>query len=142
MTVPETRPLPTPSAISRPFWHAAREGRLLIQRCDACGAVQHPPGIACRACLGSELAWHEAAGSRHVYSFTIVHRSMTAGFIGDEPYVVALVELDEGVRMTTNILGCPPDAVRIGLRVVPRFTPVTDDIALAHFAPADGAATA
>jgi len=130
------KPLPRPTALSQPFWDAAKEGRLLVQTCGSCGAVQHPPRPLCRACWSDDLAWTPATGEATVYSFTIAHRTSTRGFREDGPYVVAIVETDEGARMTTNIVGCAPGDVRVGQRVRAVFEPATDAITLPKFTPA------
>lgn len=130
------KPLPRPSALSQPWWDAAKAGRLLVQTCGACGAAQHPPRPLCLACWSDDLGWSAARGEATVHSFTVAHRTSTRGFREDGPYVVAIVELDEGARMTTNIVGCALDEVRIGQRVRVVFDPVTEAVTLPKFTPA------
>ncbi len=132
---PYAKPLPRPSRYSAPFWQGARRGELLLQSCKACGVSQHPAGPVCRDCWSDRLEWRAASGKGKVYSYTIVHRTTTQGFAGETPYAVAIVELDEGPRVTTNITGCPVDAVKIDMRVRAVFTPATDEITLVKFAP-------
>lgn len=129
------KPLPRPTAISKPFWDAARESRLVVQSCVACGHVQHPPRPLCLACWGDALEWREASGLATVYSFTAAHRTSTKGYRDDTPYVVAIVDTDEGARMTTNIVGCDPAAVHVGMRVEVIFDAVTDTVTLPRFSP-------
>lgn len=102
------------------------EGRLLFQRCERCGTAVYPARVLCPRCGSRELAWRESGGRGTVYSVTVVHRR-------DERYDVALVDLDEGFRVMTEVVGVDPDAVRIGMAVVAR--PEAERIA---FVPADG----
>jgi uncharacterized OB-fold protein len=128
-------PLPRPTAISAPFWEAARQGRLLLQYCPRCQRYIFYPRPYCIHCLG-ELEWREASGRGRVYSFTIVRRPATPAFADKVPYVYAIVELEEGVRMTANIVGCRPEEVRVDMPVRAVFEPAGDDVSLVHFAPA------
>lgn len=129
------KPLPRPTELSQPFWDAAKRGELIVQSCTACGTVQHPPRPLCVQCWNNALEWKSVSGEATVYSFTVTHRSTTRGFREDTPYVVAIVELDEGARLTTNIVGCAPDQVRIGMQVKVVFSPATDTITLPKFTP-------
>ncbi|GAA4877298.1 OB-fold domain-containing protein [Pseudonocardia benzenivorans] len=126
-----TRPVPVPTPLSAPFWAACRENRLLVQRCDACGAHIFTPQEFCRACHATSLTWVESAGRGHIVTFTVIGRPQTPAF--ETPYVVAVVELEEGYEMITNIVGGPAEDVRIGDAVRVRFIPVTDEITLPCF---------
>ncbi|MGD9986576.1 Zn-ribbon domain-containing OB-fold protein [Pseudonocardia sp.] len=130
MTAPD-RPVPHPSPLTQPFWDACRDGRLLVQRCDKCGAHVFTPQEFCRECHADALTWVESAGVGHVVTFTVIWRPQTPAF--EVPYVVAVVRLEEGYEMVTNIVGAPPDAVVIGAPVRVRFTPVTDTVTLPCF---------
>lgn len=125
------RPVPHPSPLTAPFWAACRDGRLLVQRCDKCGAHVFIPQEFCRACQADTLTWVESSGRGHVVTYTVVWRPQTPAF--EVPYVVAVVRLDEGYEMLTNIVGTPPEAVAIGGRVRVHFAPVTDAITLPCF---------
>lgn len=129
------RPVPLPDADSRPYWQAAREGRLRVQRCLACGKGIFYPRSICPACGGDRLEWIDASGRGQVYTYTVVRRAPEP-FTAETPYVVALVDLREGVRMLSRVVGCPPEGVRIGMPVRVDFQPVTDEIALPVFRPA------
>ena len=111
------KPVPRANADTRPFWEACNEGRLLYQRCGGCGAAQFYPRSLCARCGASELSWAEAEPRGTVHSFTVVHRAPSAAFKEDVPYVLALVDLADGFRMMMNVVGCDPDAVRIGMPV-------------------------
>ncbi len=132
-----TKPLPRPTVSSQPFWDAAKRHELQIQRCQSCGAVLFYPREVCSECLSSDLGWIRASGRGTVYSYTIAQAPTHPTFREDVPYVVAIVELDEGPRLTTNIVGCDPAAMRIGMPVVATYDDVTPDRTLVKFRPAD-----
>jgi uncharacterized protein len=141
---PKPRPGPPPDPELAPYFAAAAEGRLSIQRCDACGHAQLYPRWHCIRCR-STVHWEDVAGFATVYSFTVIRQSFVRPFRDQVPFVVALVDLDEGPRLMTNLvevdLEAEPDAVRVGMRVEARFETVRDaageDAALVLFAPAD-----
>ena len=125
-------PAPRVDAESAPFWAAGLDGRLLLHRCDACGYVVGAPRIVCPACRATTLSYTAASGRGTVYSFTIVRRG--AGAYGDAaPYVLAYVECAEGPRLMTNIVGCPPESVRIGQAVEVVFDDTGGGTALPRF---------
>jgi uncharacterized OB-fold protein len=130
------KPLPIPDQASRPFFDGTLRGELLLQRCDTCGTWMWPVRVRCIACFGDELSWAPAAGTGTVYSFTMVHQVFDPGFAGEVPYNVAFVDLTEGVRVITNIVGIADDELRIGLPVVATFEPISDEFALPKFRPA------
>jgi uncharacterized OB-fold protein len=131
----EQKPLPRPSAVSAPYWEAAREHRLVIQACGNCGHRFFYPRSTCPRCLGTDLNWIEASGEGVVYSYTVLRQATTPGFEAEVPYVLAIVELDEGVRMTTNVIGCSPEDVRIGMPVEVVFDDVSPEVTLPKFSP-------
>jgi uncharacterized protein len=130
-------PLPTPDDVSRFFWEGCREHRLLIQRCRACGHYIHPPRLVCRFCLSTELAPAEVSGRARVDTFTIPLQPYDAYFQSQVPYVLAVVELveEKNLKLLTNVIGCDPDNVRIGMEVEVVFTDVTAEVTLPHFRP-------
>lgn len=109
--------IPVPNADSRAFWAAAAEGRLELQRCTACETAQFYPRPHCAACGSPALEPLVASGSGSVFTFTINHRAPTPAYGADGPYVIALVDLDEGPRMMVNLLDVDPAEVRIGMAV-------------------------
>lgn len=131
-----TRPLPRPSPFSAPFWDNAKQGRLSVQRCTACGEFQHPPKPSCTHCWSDKLEWVATKGSGTVYSYTICHWATVPFFKEKVPYIVAMVDLEEGVRITAGILDCALDRIRIDLPVVASFDPASDEITLVNFRPA------
>jgi uncharacterized OB-fold protein len=134
-----TRPLPVPDGDTKPYWDAAKEHRLVIQRCQDCQQVIFYPRSVCPHCMSDRIAWIQASGKGTIYSFTVVHRA-PAQFVDGAPYVVALIDLAEGVRMMSNVVGCTPSAVRIGAAVEVEFDDVTPEISLPKFHLASGSA--
>ncbi|HEU5111284.1 MAG TPA: bifunctional MaoC family dehydratase N-terminal/OB-fold nucleic acid binding domain-containing protein [Micromonosporaceae bacterium] len=110
------------------FWDGLRAGELRIQRCAGCAELRHPPGVTCPRCGGDELGYVRAAGLGTVYSFVVHHHPPVPGRTA--PFVVALVELDEGVRMVGELVGMAPAEVAIGMRVRARFDRVDDELVL------------
>jgi uncharacterized OB-fold protein len=124
-----------PPEESQPFFDAAKENKLLIQKCGSCGKYQFYPRKLCKHCGSPDVEWVEASGKGVVHTYTVIHRGMP-GWREEGPYVAAIVELDEGARMTTNIVDCPASDVTIdmpvevtfvdeGQYVLPRFRPVS-----------------
>jgi uncharacterized OB-fold protein len=127
--------IPRADADSARYWAATVEGRLELPRCGACTLVIAYPRARCPRCHAGDLTWERMAGTGSVYSFTVVHRPSELALARDVPYVVALVDLDEGARLMTNIVGCAPDRVRIGMPVRVRFERVAVRAALPLFEP-------
>ncbi|GAC1481039.1 MAG: Zn-ribbon domain-containing OB-fold protein [Acetobacteraceae bacterium] len=125
-----TRPRPAETPETRPFWDGCRRGELLLQRCEACQSVQFPPRAACLACRSGRLGWMRSAGRGTIYSVTVVRRAPTSAFQADIPYAVALIELDEGVRIMTNLRGCAPEEAAIGQNVEIVFEDRGDGVVL------------
>jgi uncharacterized protein len=111
------KPLPAITAETRPFWDGCRAGELRYQACGACGRVQFYPRALCAGCGGTDLGWRRSRGVGTVHAVTVVHRAPTAAFRDDVPYAIALVDLDEGVRLMANVVGGDPEGVAIGDRV-------------------------
>ena len=130
------KPLPAIDGESQPFWQAAREHRLAIMRCRDCGKHFFYPRALCPFCHRAAVEWVNASGRGKIYTFTIARRPAGPAFKADVPYVVALVELEEGPRLMTNILTKEVDKVRIGQAVKAVFDDVTEEVTLVKFAPA------
>lgn len=128
------RPLPRPTALSRPHGDGCKAGVLRVQRCRTCGSYLFIPQPLCTVCSASALEWVESAGHGTVYSYTVVHRAPHPAFA--TPYVVAIVELAEGFHMLAN-LECEPASARVGMRVRVAFRPHSDEISLPYFLPLD-----
>lgn len=129
MTNAWVKPLPQPDNVSAPYWAAAHDGRLLVQECAHCGHRQWYPRALCTRC-GAEPGWLECTGHGVVHTFTVIHQMGMAGFRDEVPYVVAIVELDEGPRMMGNVVETEVDDVRIGLEVEVVFVAAADDVGI------------
>lgn len=130
------KPLPHPNEVSQPFWDAAKRHELQIQRCNACGTSIFYPREACPECLAADLIWIPVSGKGRLYSYTIAQAPTHPAFADDVPYVIAIVELEEGPHITTNLVGCLPDQVTIGMPVVASFEDVNEETTLVKFRPA------
>lgn len=136
MTVDYKKPLPEITAESRPFWDGCRRHEFLVQRCGECGALQHYPRGVCARCWGTNLEWQRSAGRGRVYTFTVTHRTQARGFKDETPYALAWVELEEGVQVLGNLVGCDPARIAVGMPVRVIFEDVTPDVSLPRFEPA------
>ena len=129
-------PLPRPYQDTAEYWSAAREHRFVLQRCKSCGEHQFYPRGVCSHCLSSDLEWKEASGRGTVYSFSVNHRAPHPGFADNLPFVLAIVALEEGPRMMTNIVDCDPESVTIGMDVTVTFDDISEEVTLPKFRPA------
>jgi uncharacterized OB-fold protein len=134
MADPARKPLPHPSPESIPFWEGASAKKLMLPRCNSCGRFWFPPSQRCRHCLSDDFTWWESAGQGRIYSFVVYHRVYHPAFENDVPYVVAIVELDEGPRILTNIVGAPWEDVRCDMRVHVVFEDIGSGITIPKFA--------
>lgn len=126
-TAPPALPVPEPNPDSRAYWAAAREKRLVVQQCRSCGRRHFMARAQCPACWSSQLDWVDCGGGGTVYSASLVHRAPTPDFSASTPYVIALVDLDEGPRMFANVVGPGALGVAIGDRVQVTFEARGDD---------------
>ncbi|HEV8296461.1 MAG TPA: Zn-ribbon domain-containing OB-fold protein [Acidimicrobiales bacterium] len=131
MTIDKPRPHPVPA--TQPYWDALREERIRLQRCDDCGKWVHYPRARCSHCLSPQLSWHEVAGGGTLYSFSVARQPTAAPFADEVPQIIAVVELDEGVRLSTTIVGADPAEVHVGQRVVPVFDHGPDGVTLLRY---------
>jgi uncharacterized OB-fold protein len=129
------KPLPRIDEESRGWWEALARHELYVQRCRDCGTKRLYPRALCTACLSSATEWVRATGRGSVYTFTVTHQNQAPGFREELPYVLAIVELEEGPRLMTNVVGCAPDALRIGMPVEVVFEDATPDVTLPKFRP-------
>jgi uncharacterized protein len=130
------KPLPEPSALSAPFWDGLRAAQLRLQRCLECERHVFYPRSVCPHCLSDRIEWITASGRGRVYSYTIVRRAMNPAFAAEVPYVFAIVQLEEGPRVTTNIVNRASDEIRVDMPVKATYDNVTPQIALLKFEPA------
>lgn len=129
-----TKPIPVPDSDSKPFWKGCSEEKLMIQHCLDCNTHIFYPRAVCPHCMSDYLEWIESSGRGTVYAYTIARRAAHPAFADDVPYVVALIDLDEGVRMMSNIVGCDVEDVSCNMAVkvvfqdqegmkIPKFRP-------------------
>ena len=126
----------SPNLESQPFWDATGEGRIDLPRCTSCGLVVFYPRGVCPDCQSTDLVWETMAGTGEVYSFSITRSGGSRRWREHLPYVVAYVKLDEGPTMLTNVVGCDPETVEIGMRVKAVFDDTGEGHALVRFEPA------
>lgn len=129
------KPIPaiTPNLAS--FFEGAKRHELVIQKCTACGTYRFPPRDICSNCLSSQSLWEKVSGNGEVFSYSIMHQVYHPGFAKDVPYAVVLVQLQEGPRITSNLVGVPVNEVRIGMPVKVVFEKLSDEVTLPKFTP-------
>jgi hypothetical protein len=130
---PVRRPAPILTEDNHTFWEAAREGRLVGQRCGECGLLCHPPRPLCPACHSLQRQVVDLSGSGVVYSYSILHHPQHPSF--NYPVIAVLVDLDEGLRVLSNLVDTRPGDVHIGMAVEVAFAPTTDDMVVPVFRP-------
>lgn len=133
------KPLPTITSEARPFWEGAAKQQLLMQCCLDCSAYIWTPRPSCFECGSENIQWQKLSGRGEVYSFTVIRqvvgRAASQAFEKDIPYVIAWIDLDEGPRMITNVIGCPVENVTLGMKVSVIFEQQSADIWLPKFMP-------
>ena len=127
--------LPIPTSETKPFWDGCKKHELHIQECLECESHQFYPRLYCMRCMSDRVHWVRASGRATIVSFTVVHRPVTKAFEADVPYVVALVKLEEGPQLMTNIVGCDPQEVHIEMQVSTAFEDWSDEISVLKFKP-------
>ena len=131
--LPKPRPRPTP--LTQPFWDALRDERVELQHCDDCGRWVYYPRSRCPGCLSEHLTWTEVDGRGTVYTFTVAEQATALPFADEVPQLLALVELTEGVRVSTTLVDVARDAIRVGMPVEPVFDHGDDGITLLRYRP-------
>ncbi|MGD9793862.1 MAG: Zn-ribbon domain-containing OB-fold protein [Acidimicrobiia bacterium] len=136
----DLRPQPSPNDTNRFYWDAAREHRLVLQKCRSCGLFQYPPDVACVHCQSQDAVPTQVSGRGTVYSYATVDRLFHVGFTDHLPYVVVLVELEEqpGLLMLTNLIDAGPDGAQVGMAVEVAFDD-RGDVTIPQFRPARSA---
>jgi uncharacterized OB-fold protein len=128
--------LPTPDAFTQPWWDAAAEGRLLLMRCSTCGKAHYYPRPFCPRCGADTVSWEEASGDATLYTWSVVHQNDLPPFNERVPYVAAVVDLAEGPRMMTNVVGCEFDALEAGMALRLEITDIGEGVHVPLFRPA------
>ena len=136
---PYTKPVPVPQGESDYYWEKAKAHELWLRNCDDCDQAYFYPRDICPHCFSRNTSWIQASGKGTLHTFAIVHRAPTPAFRDDAPFVVAMVDLEEGARMPTNLVEVEPDPanITIGMAVEVVFEDITDEIALPKFKPAN-----
>jgi len=129
------KPIPVPSHESRPFWEALRGHKLAMPKCNQCGHRWFPPTLLCPSCRSADVTWEPVSGRGKVFSFVTFHRTYHKGFTDERPYCVAVIALDEGPRMISNVVGIAPGDVRCDMSVEVVFEDITETATLAKFRP-------
>ena len=129
------RVLPQPTPESQPFWTACARGELIVQRCNACGRFWFPPANHCQHCWSGDFTWRPVSGRGRLHSFTVFRRAYAAGLADQLPYIVGIVELEEGPRLITNVVGCEPGDVRVDMPLEVVFEDLAEGVALHAFRP-------
>jgi len=132
-----SKPIPVITDETRPYWEAAKRRELVLQRCRDCGAYRHPASLLCPECTSASFDWKAVSGRGKVFSFVIFHRAYDPAFADDVPYAVACIELAEGPRMMSNIVGIGPEQVRCDMAVEVVFEQITGDVTLPKFQPVE-----
>ncbi len=134
---PDTMPLPLVDSTTLPWWQAAAEHRLVVQRCTSCEHTRLPPAPVCPECRCDEADWQELSGRGEVYTYTLVHRPLAAD--QDLPFVIAVIALEGagGVRMISNLVDVAPEDLAIGLPVEIVWEDMSADLAIPRFRPAE-----
>ncbi|MGA7489581.1 MAG: OB-fold domain-containing protein [Xanthobacteraceae bacterium] len=134
---PQAAPIrPTVNDVNRPFWDGCRRGVLLLQRCSHCGRLRYPAGAVCPDCLAAEAQWQAVSGRGKVFSFVVFHRAYHPAWEGKVPYNVALIELDEGPIMLSNVVATDNAQLAVGLPVAVAFETVDESLSIPVFKPA------
>jgi len=128
-----TKPLPIPDDDTREFWEGCKKHELLIQKCEDCATFRFPPRTMCYKCLSTNFKWIKSSGRGEVYTFSNIFVPFGPGW--EKPYVLAIIQLEENVKMISNVIDCDPEVVGIGMKVAVCFDDVTEDITLPKFKP-------
>ena len=129
------KPLPNVNQDSREFWSGSKVHELRFQRCKDCGYIRWPASMVCPLCYSRDTQWIVASGKGKVYTFVVYHVAYHPGFKDEVPYVVAVVELEEGPHLLTNIVGCRPDDVKCDMPVEVTWEDITEEFSLPQFRP-------
>ena len=136
MTQAIPKPLPVTDEDTKPFWDYCKKRALRAQKCLKCGGLHYPPSPLCPHCLSMESEWVKLSGRGKVFTYIVAHRRYHPGFSAELPYIVAVIETDEGLRMLSNVIECKPDAARIDMPVEVVFEDANPEFALPKFRPA------
>jgi len=128
-----TKPLPKPQGLNADFYRECASGRLCFQRCDDCGRWRHLPRYLCASCGSAAFSWIESSGRGRIFSWTVTHQAAHPAFAADTPFAIVVVEMEEGVRLVSDLPGVPLDALAIDLPVEVFLESHSSEIGLPHF---------
>jgi hypothetical protein len=131
--IPPARPLPALQGPTGEFYAWCQKGELRFQRCDACATWRHVPREICARCGSSAWSWQRASGRGRIFTWTVAARAMHPAFVDDAPYAPVVVEMEEGVRLVSQMVDCAPDALAIDMPVEVVFVAVTPEVTLPKF---------
>lgn len=133
------KPQPRPQdPIEQEFWRLCQDGQLYFQRCGSCGIFRHLPRYMCARCGSPDYSWEPSSGKGTLFSWTVTHQALHPAFAADVPFVAAVVELEEGVRMATRLVDCERDRLALDLPVDLAFELIGGDFRLPVFRPREG----
>jgi len=135
VTMEYNKPLPKINSDNEPFWTGCLHHELRFQKCVECGFVRWPASIICPHCHSRKTEWILSSGHGTVYTYAVYHIAYHPGFAGEIPYVVAIVELDEGPHLLTNIVECRPQDINCGMEVIPFWDEIMPQVTLPKFRP-------
>ncbi|HEY90354.1 MAG TPA: Zn-ribbon domain-containing OB-fold protein [Dehalococcoidia bacterium] len=135
MSTEYKKPVPGIDELSRPYWEAAKRHELVMQRCRECGCYRYPPGNICPGCASEDTEWVKVSGRGTIFTWNVFHKVYHPAFAQDVPYAIVAVELEEGPRVTSNLVDCRLEDIRIGMPVEVVFEDITEEISLPKFRP-------
>ncbi len=135
MSNPFSKPVPSPTPVTQPFWDGLREGQVRLQQCNACERWIHYPRSRCPNCLSADVSWHEVNGVGEVYTYTVTEQPTAPHFADEVPQKLAVVELPQGVRLTTTLVNVAVSDIRIGMAVKPYFDALDAETTLLRYEP-------
>ena len=130
------KPLPQPNADTKPFWNGCKKHQLRLQKCRDCHHIRWPPSIICPRCYSNDTEWILACGNGRIYTYAVYHQAFHDSFRDDLPYVTAIVELNEGSHLLTNIVGCNHEEIKCDMPVEVLWEDVNEEFTLPKFRPA------
>lgn len=128
-----TKPYPTPTPETEPFWEGLRNEQVLIQRCNDCTEWIFYPRSNCPHCLSTELDWHRVSGEGTLHTYTVTRQATAPHFVDEVPQLIAMIDLDEGVRLTSTLVAKESDELEVGAKVTPVFDHVNEQVTLLRY---------
>jgi uncharacterized protein len=130
-----SKPLPRITDDNKQYWAYCKNHELRMQKCLQCGYIRFPPGIVCPRCHSMQTEWIKLSGQGKIYSFVIYRRAYHPAYRKDIPYIVAIIQLNEGPRMESNVAGCQPEDIRIDMPVEVSFEDIDENISIPKYKP-------